>query len=191
MSDVVHTASTTDVVGPLRDVMMKNDIHSVPIVDDHGALVGIITSSDLVEEWAPEMGVQTVMSRHVETVSRHCSVVDAARTMVSKHIHHLVVTERDTIVGVISSFDLLKHLAGRLEQVEAAQTLGLYAQIGDILVVRGAHVGERDRRAVIEEVQGANGSPPYLIRWTGEHDERPHLYFPGPDAHIEARTRTA
>ena len=189
MSGTVRTATTTDVVGPLRDLMMEHSIHSVPVVDAKGALVGIVTSSDLVEEWSPEMGVQTVMSRKVETVSRHCSVVDAARTMVANRIHHLVVTERNSIIGVVSSFDLLKHLAGRVEQAEAGPSLGLHARVGDILVVRGAHVGERDRRAVIEEVQGQDGGPPYLVRWTGEHDERPHLYFPGPDASIESRTR--
>ena len=186
MSEDVHTATTTDVVGPLRDLMLQQSIHSVPIVDGRGTLVGIVTSSDLVEEWAPAMGVQTVMSRAVETVSRHCSVVDAARTMVERRIHHLVVTERGTIVGVVSSFDLLEHLAGRVEQADAASSLGFRARVGDILVVRGAHVGDRDRRAVIEEVQGTDGSPPYLVRWTDDRDERAHLYFPGPDAHIEA-----
>ena len=187
MSEVVKTARTTDVVGPLRDLMLQQAIHSVPILDPDDKLVGIVTSSDLVEEWAPEMGVQTVMTRNVETVLRHHSVVDAARTMVTKRIHHLVVTERDSVIGVVSSFDLLKHLAGRVEQIDAPVSLGLHARVGDILVVRGAHVGERDRRAVIEEIQGVDGSPPYRVRWTDDRDDRTHLYFPGSDAHIEAR----
>ena len=190
MSDIVETARTTDVVGPIRDLMLRLGIHSVPILDTDGRLVGIVTSSDLVEEWAPEMGVQTVMSRRVETIPRHRSVVDAARTMVANKIHHLVVTERDNVIGVVSSFDLLKHLAGRVEQIDAPVSLGLHARIGDMLVVRGAHVGERDRRAVIEEVQGVDDTPPYLVRWTDDRDERSHLYYPGSDAHIEARTVT-
>jgi CBS domain containing-hemolysin-like protein len=187
MSQVVRTATVTDVVGPLRDLMIEHAIHSVPVLDAGGKLVGIVTSSDLVEEWAPQMGVVTVMSRSVETVPRHRSVVDAARTMVAKHFHHLVVTERDQVVGVVSSFDLLKHLAGRVEQIDAPASLGLHADVGDILVVRGAHVGERDRRAVIEEIQGLDGSPPYVLRWTDDHDERSHVYYPGADAHIETR----
>ncbi|MEO5840391.1 MAG: CBS domain-containing protein [Acidimicrobiales bacterium] len=190
MSEVVETATITDVVGPLRDLMIERSIHSVPILDAGGKLVGIVTSSDLVEEWAPQMGVQTVMSRNVETVPRHRSVVDAARTMVAKQIHHLVVTERDRVIGVLSSFDLLKHLAGRVEQIDAPATLGLHAQIGDILVVRGAHVGERDRRAVIEEIEGVDGSPPYVVRWTDDRDDRSHLYYPGADALIEAQAAT-
>jgi CBS domain-containing protein len=190
MSDVVRTATTTDVIGPLRDLMLQDALHSVPIVDASGSLVGIVTSSDLVEEWAPDMGVQTVMSRDVETVSRHTSVTDAAKKMYERRIHHLVVTERGSVVGVVSSLDLLRFLAGRVEQAEAAATTGLHAHVGDILVVRGGHVGERDRKAVIEEVRGAEGGPPYLVRWTGEHDERAHLYFPGSDAHIEERARS-
>ncbi|MEO8694722.1 MAG: CBS domain-containing protein [Acidimicrobiales bacterium] len=191
MSEVVHTATITDVVGPVRDLMIEHSIHSVPVLDAGGKLVGIVTSSDLVEEWAPQMGVQTVMSRNVETVPRHRSVVDAARTMIAKHIHHLVVVERDQVIGVVSSFDLLKHLAGRVEQIDAPASLGLHANVGDILVVRGAHVGERDQRAVIEEIQGVDGSPPYVVRWTDDRDDRSHMYYPGPDAHIEARAATS
>src|SRR5260221_644319 len=149
MSAEVHTAKTTDVVGPLRDLMLQRAIHSVPILDTNGRLAGIVTSSDLIEEWPPQMGVQTVMTRKVETVSPHCSLVDAARTMVDKRVHHLVVIERDSVIGVVSSFDLLKHLAGRVEQIDATLSLGLHAHVGDILVIRGAHVGDRDRRAVI------------------------------------------
>jgi predicted transcriptional regulator len=191
MSDVVRTAKSTDVIGPLRDLMLQESLHSVPIVDATGALVGIVTSSDLVEEWAPDMGVQTVMSRNVETVSRHTSATDAARKMSERRIHHLVVTERGSIVGVVSSLDLLQFLAGRVEQAEAQTSVGLKARVGDLLVVRGAHVGDRDRKAVIVEVRGADGGPPYLVRWTGEHDERTHLYFPGSDAHIEERKSSA
>lgn len=191
MSEVVKTARTSDVVGPLRDLMLQQAIHSVPVLDPDDKLVGIVTSSDLVEEWAPEMGVQTVMTRNVETVPRHHSVVDAARTMVTKRIHHLVVTERGSVIGVVSSFDLLKHLVGRVEQMDAPVSLGLHADVGDILVVNAGHVGEHDRRALIEEIQGVDGSPPYGVRWTDDRDDRTHLYFPGPDAHIETRAAKA
>ena len=189
MSEAVHTATTTDVVGPLRDLMIGHSVHSVPILDRDGRLAGIVTSSDLVEEWAPEMGVQTVMTRTIETISRHNSIVDAARLMIAKRIHHLVVTERDTVVGVVSSFDLLKHLAGRIEQIEELPSVGLHAHVGDILVVRGPHVGDRDRRAVIEAVEGSDGAPPYLVRWTDDRDERSHLYFPSSDALVEHTQR--
>jgi signal-transduction protein with cAMP-binding, CBS, and nucleotidyltransferase domain len=188
MSDGVKTARTTDVIGPLRDLMLQHGIHAVPVLDSEDKLVGIITSADLVEEWAPGMGVLTVMSRNVETVPRHQSVVDAARTMVEKRIHHLVVIERDAVVGLVSSFDMLKHLAGRVQVLDVPSASALRAKIGDILVIRGAHLGDRDRRAVIVGVEGESGSPPFQVRWTDDKDDRVHLYFPGSDAHVESRS---
>ena len=63
---------------------------------------------------------------------------------------------------------------------------GLHAEVGDLVVVRGGHIGEGDRRGVIEEVRGDDGSGPYIVRWLGGGDERRHLYFPGSDASIES-----
>jgi len=190
MSTDVTTASIIDVIGPLRTRMIEQKIHCIPIVDRDGNVAGIVTSADLVEEWAPQMGVETVMSRDVETVPRHRTVADAARTMIDKGIHHLVVTERDQIVGVVSSFDLLRHLAGRVERIDEFVVPGLHAAVGDIVVVRGAHVGEHDRRAVIVGLEGVGGNPPYLVRWTDDRDERTHLYFPAADAYVEAKVAT-
>ena len=44
------------------------------------------------------------------------------------------------------------------------------AQVGDELVVKGRHVGDQDRRGVIIEVRGADGGPPYLVRWSDGHE---------------------
>ena len=196
MSTDVHTVKVSDVIGPVRDLMLDNHIGCVPVVDESGGLRGIITSSDLVEEWAPQMGVATVMSADVLTVPPHRSVVEAARQMVMERKHHLVVTEREVVVGVLSSFDVMMLLAGRVEQAQAigaprqveATKAGLHAKVGDLLVVRGGHIGERDRRAVVEEVRGEDGGPPFIVRWLGGGDERRHLYFPGSDASIEPAT---
>jgi CBS domain-containing protein len=191
MSTDVHTARPSEVIGPLRELMLREHIGCIPIVDDDGALRGLVTSHDLVEEWPPMMGVATVMSTDVVTVPPHRSVVEAARTMVAERRHHLVVTERDVVVGVVSSYDVMMLLAGRVEQThlpapaEGHTPAGLRASVGDLVVVRGGHIGERDRRAVIEEVRGEAGGPPFVVRWLGGGDERRHLYFPGSDATIE------
>jgi hypothetical protein len=62
------------------------------------------------------------------------------------------------------------------------------ASVGDRLVLAGPHVGDTPRIGVIIEVQHADGSPPYLVRWLG--DDHQGLIFPGPDAHIEPPTGT-
>ena len=196
MTTQVRTAKANDVIGPIRELMIENHIGCVPIVDDNGTLQGVITSSDLVEEWSPNMGVVTVMSRDVFTAPPHRAVTEAAREMVDKHVHHLVVAEHGVVLGVVSAFDMMMLLAGRLEQTAAAAggstpapatAPAARAKPGDRIVVRGGHVGDRDRRAVIEEVRGHDGGPPYMVRWLNGTDERQHLYFPGSDAIIEPK----
>lgn len=56
------------------------------------------------------------------------------------------------------------------------------AKPGDWLIVESHSSGEHQRRALIEEVHSADGSPPYLIRWTDSGHEA--LMFPGPDSHV-------
>lgn len=61
------------------------------------------------------------------------------------------------------------------------------AAAGDKLVIRGHSVGQRERHATIVEVRGADGAPPYVVRWDDDlHDEpQEHLFFPGSDAEVE------
>ncbi len=56
------------------------------------------------------------------------------------------------------------------------------AAIGDRLVVRGHHVGDVDRDAVVLAVEGKDGGPPYRVRWSDGHEG---LFFPGPDTIVE------
>jgi hypothetical protein len=56
------------------------------------------------------------------------------------------------------------------------------AKVGDKVIVKRHHIGEPDRDAVVLEVHGANGGPPYLVRWSEDGHEG--LFFPGCDANV-------
>lgn len=56
------------------------------------------------------------------------------------------------------------------------------ASIGDQLIVHGIHVDEPGRDGEILEVHGADGGPPYVVRWS--ETGRETLFFPGPDAAV-------
>lgn len=62
------------------------------------------------------------------------------------------------------------------------------ASVGDHIEVRGQKVGEGGRRGEIVEVRGADGAPPYMVRWSDGHEG---LFFPGPDAVVEHVTSSA
>ena len=59
----------------------------------------------------------------------------------------------------------------------------MFAAVGDRLVVRGTHVDDPDRDGEILEVRHADGSPPYVVRWSDNGHET--LVFPGPDALVQ------
>jgi CBS domain-containing protein len=57
--------------------------------------------------------VGDIMKTTVTTVAPDASVAEMAAAMVQGHIHRVVVTEKGRPVGIVSSMDLLKLLAGR------------------------------------------------------------------------------
>lgn len=59
------------------------------------------------------------------------------------------------------------------------------AQAGDILMVRSHHIGE-PQKAVVPELRGDNGEPPFLVRWSDGYEG---LIFPGSDASVQHRRR--
>ncbi len=56
------------------------------------------------------------------------------------------------------------------------------ATAGDRLVVKGHHIRDPDREAVILEVHGQHGTGPYLVRWTGGHES---VFMPSSDTFVE------
>jgi hypothetical protein len=58
----------------------------------------------------------------------------------------------------------------------------MHAKTGDRIVITGHHVGEPVRDCEVLEARGADGGPPYLVRW-GE-DGHESLFFPGSDASV-------
>lgn len=124
MARVVHTATAYDTVGDLRDLMFDRRLHAVPVVDENENLVGIVTSGDLVETWPPKEHVHQVMRSGVHSVGRDATAAEAAQRMLTYEVHHLPVVEDDRVVGIISSFDLLRVVADADADAEAPD-LGL------------------------------------------------------------------
>ena len=60
------------------------------------------------------------------------------------------------------------------------------ATIGDKICIHGSAVGHPDKHGEILEIRGADGEPPYLVRFP---DGQTTLLFPGPDAVIVPRQR--
>jgi hypothetical protein len=58
---------------------------------------------------------------------------------------------------------------------------------GDVVVISGHRVGERERLGEILDIIGAGDHLRYRVRWD---DGRVTLFYPGGDAYIRRRTDT-
>ena len=103
----VKTATPRDSVSEARTAMLEGGFHALPVVDHAGTPVGVVTSSDLLEDVADEMLLEDIVGGKVYTVPRYDGVHIAARLMRNHKIHHVVVTHEQQVVGMLSAFDLL------------------------------------------------------------------------------------
>lgn len=60
----------------------------------------------------------------------------------------------------------------------------MHAAVGDQLHIHSRSVGMTDQKGQIIEVRGADGQPPYVVRFEDGHEG---LIYPGPDCNIEQR----
>ena len=108
MARRVISATPHQSVAHVRGLMERNRIHAIPVVGPEMEPVGIVSSADLAKRLKDATPIRRVMSQHVKTIPAYNSVSAAARAMRRGRIHHLVVTHEKRVIGMLSSFDLLK-----------------------------------------------------------------------------------
>jgi CBS-domain-containing membrane protein len=140
MSKDVVTVTVATSIRDLAEIMTFHRIGSVPVVDDTGALIGIVSESDLIEQdksfhiptvislfdWViylesekkfekelMRMTGQTVgdiFTKEVMTVDPTTKVSEIADLMCDKKIHSLPVVENGKLVGIVSRIDLIRSM---------------------------------------------------------------------------------
>jgi CBS domain-containing protein len=55
--------------------------------------------------------VSDIMTTRVYTVAADAPVTEVASTMVDAHVHRLLVADRDKLVGIVTTLDVLKSIA--------------------------------------------------------------------------------
>jgi Domain of unknown function (DUF1918) len=68
------------------------------------------------------------------------------------------------------------------------EEVAMRAPVSDRVCVRGHSVGTADRHGEIRKVHGADGTPPFVVRWD---DGQEGLFFPGPDVEIQRAPSTS
>jgi CBS domain-containing protein len=100
-------------------LMRERKVSGLPVVDEHGGLVGVISRTDVLEDGGVPMAVLLrrrpsglrvgeLMSSPAVTVELTAQLVEAARLMRDNRIHRVVaVDEHGRPVGVLSASDFV------------------------------------------------------------------------------------
>ena len=122
MSKNVITAQPHHTVGQLKYKMSEHSISSIPVVSETREALGVISASDLVAAEKDGTPASKLMTEKVYTIPEYDNIQIAARMMRNHKIHHLIVTREKAVVGVVSSFDLLKLVEGHRFEMKNPST---------------------------------------------------------------------
>jgi CBS domain-containing protein len=142
---VLTVGGGTGVAEAIR-LMLDNRVSGVPVLDDHGKLVGILTEGDLLrrsetgterhrprwldilrgpgrmaEEYVRTHGrrVEAIMTGEVVSVTEDAPLDEIVALMERHRIKRVPVLKGEALVGMVSRADLLRALALALEQPAA------------------------------------------------------------------------
>lgn len=145
MTKDVITVKPETSIETLAALLMNNQISGVPVLDDSGALYGIVTENDLIsrnkrlhiptvvsfldaaiylesskrfEQEVKRMAatkVAEICSRTVVTITEDTTLVDIATIMDEKKKHLLPVIKNNKLVGVVGKRDVVRAVARQSE----------------------------------------------------------------------------
>ena len=144
IKDVIVVQPDT-AVEELASILVKNEISGVPVVDESGALFGIVTENDLIsrnkrlhiptvvsfldaniylessKKFEQEVKrltatkVRDICTRKVVAITEDTTIMDIATIMSEKKVYLLPVVKAGKIVGIVGKRDMVKAAARQAE----------------------------------------------------------------------------
>ncbi|MDP6580429.1 MAG: CBS domain-containing protein [Vicinamibacterales bacterium] len=127
MSGNVTTLGRNDRLSLAEDLMHASRIRHLPVLNEGGQLVGILSQRDLFhsalvralgfgttakDKMLQSIAVKNVMTDHVHTTTPDTPVTEAARMMLEHKVGCLPVMQSDELVGILTEGDFVAAAAG-------------------------------------------------------------------------------
>ncbi|BDV43378.1 membrane protein [Geotalea uraniireducens] len=142
MTTTLVTVKRETSIRELAELFTAHRIGSIPVVDDAGNLIGIVTESDLIEQdkslhiptvislfdWVfylesekkfekelqkmTGQAVGDIFNADVQSVTADTTVSEVADIMTNKKIHTLPVVDGEKLIGIVSRIDLIRTMIG-------------------------------------------------------------------------------
>lgn len=143
MTSPVVTAGPDTTVLEIVQLMLENRISAIPILDNPGKLIGLVSEGDLMrhteiggerptrwwlsafrgavsmaEAFVKTHGLKAseIMSRNVITAREDTPIWEIADTLEKNHIKRLPVIRKDRLVGIVSRANLLQAITAQRDQ---------------------------------------------------------------------------
>ena len=137
MTPHAFTVKPDQTLGEVARLMVEKDVRAMPVVDDTGGLMGIVTHKELLRHLVPEfvqrsksgeyraptrsqvargsgdpkeMPVKDAMARSVLCLSEDQTLSDVANLMTSKDVDRFPVVREGVVVGFLTRADLIRRL---------------------------------------------------------------------------------
>lgn len=116
MTTNLITVSPETAIDSAVDILVKYKISGLPVVDEKGNLIGMLSEKDCLKVFLKELynqdhagDVSDYMTKKVETVTPEVSIVKVAERFVNEPFKRFpVLNENNTLVGQISRADVLR-----------------------------------------------------------------------------------
>ena len=136
MTPHAFTVKPDQTLGEVARLMVEKDVRAMPVVDDTGGLMGIVTHKELLKHLVPEfvqrsksgeyraptraqvtksgdpkeMPVKDAMARSVLCLSEDQTLSDVANLMTTKDVDRFPVVREGVVVGFLTRADLIRRL---------------------------------------------------------------------------------
>jgi len=133
MSTDLITVRQSASLAEARALMHSNRIHHLPVVDDDGGLVGLVTLTNVLAGTdsilrdpdsrlhAEDVKIEDVMVKDIATVDERASLRQAALFLEKHRIGCLPVVTDGKLRGIITDSDFIAIAINLLEQIEATE----------------------------------------------------------------------
>jgi CBS domain-containing protein len=105
---VIHVHAETP-VADVAELLTEKDISAVPITDDNGAVIGLVSEYDLLAKGGKV--ARDVMSPGIISVSEDSDVEDVRFLLIERRIRRVPVMSGQELVGIVSRGDIVRLLA--------------------------------------------------------------------------------
>ncbi len=112
MTHRVYTTTPQATVQEVAQLLTRERISGVPVVNPDGKLIGIVTEADIIAKTtASNLHAKDIMSSEVIVVGEDTPVSEIARLLTDKKIKRVPVVHEGRLIGIVSRADIVYAVA--------------------------------------------------------------------------------